>query len=265
MYSSWQFAIKYLKYYLTASDAKGHGVHSPFIFELITKILRDKKKYDAYEVVENLRKRLLNDSRLLSVEDLGAGSEGLKKYQRSIKSIARNSAKSGKYGQLLYRIVQFYQPEKILELGTSLGISTSYFALAASGSEVITAEGAKEIANVAQQNFQKLDIKNIELVEGNFDDTLNDILGGLKSVDFAFIDGNHRQLPTERYFSQILAKTHNDSILIFDDIHWSREMEQAWTNIKSHSSVRCSIDLFFIGIVLFRKEFLEKQHHHIRF
>lgn len=265
MYSRWQLAIKYLKHYLNASNRKGHGIHSPFVFEFITKILNDKKKYDAYDVVENLRKQLLIDSRLLTVEDFGAGSKKFEKYQRGIKYIAQNSAKSGKYGQLLYRILQFYQPETILELGTSLGISTSYLALAASSSKVITAEGANEIANVAHQNFQKLGIKNIELVKGNFDDTLKDILGNLKNVDFAFIDGNHRQEPTEKYFSQIMAKTHNDSILVFDDIHWSREMEQAWATIKEHPSVRCSIDLFFVGIAIFRQEFREKQHFCIRY
>lgn len=265
MYSSWQLAIKYLKYYFTASNGKGHGIHSPFVFEFITKVLCDKKKYEEYNVVENLRKQLLNDSRLLTVEDFGAGSGIVKRNQRSVRSITRNTAKSEKYGQLIYRIARFYQPKTILELGTSLGITTSYLALAQPGSKVITAEGAKEITNIAQQNFQKSGIKNIELVEGNFDDTLETIMAKLSSVDLAFIDGNHRQEPTERYFNQILSKTHNDSILIFDDIHWSREMEQVWGSIKAHPSVRCSIDVFFIGIVLFRQEFREKMDFRIRF
>lgn len=264
MYSSCQLAIKYLKYYFTASNGSGHGIHSPFVFEFVIKVLCDKKKYDAYNVVENLRKQLMNDNRLIIAEDFGAGSKILKKNKKSIQSILRNTAKSEKYGQLLYRIVQFYQPKTILELGTSLGITTSYLALAQPGSKVITAEGAKGIANLAQQNFQKLSLKNIELVEGNFDDTLETILEKLSSVDLAFIDGNHRQEPTERYFNQILAKTHNGSILIFDDIHWSREMEEAWETIKAHPSVRCTIDLFFIGIVLFRQEFWEKQDFCIR-
>lgn len=265
MYSRWQIAIKYLKYYFTASNGKGHGIHSPFVFEFITKVLCDKKKYDAYDVVENLRKQLLNDSRLLTVEDFGAGSGAVKKNQRSIQSITRNTAKSEKYGQLLHRIARFYQPKTIIELGTSFGITTSYLALAQPGSKVITAEGAKEIASIAKQNFQNPGIKNIELVEGNFDDTLETILAKLSFVDLAFIDGNHRQEPTERYFNQILSKTHNDSILVFDDIHWSREMEQAWGVIKTHPSVRCSIDLFFIGIVLFRQEFREKLDFCVRF
>ncbi|MGQ0738481.1 MAG: O-methyltransferase [Bacteroidota bacterium] len=265
MYSKWQLAKKYLAYYLTASNGKGHGIHSPFLFQFITRVLNDTTKYEAYDMVENLRKQLLNDSRLFVVEDFGAGSAFLQKHQRSIRSIARNAAKSKKYGQLLFRMVKQYQPATILELGTSLGITSSYLRMAKPDARLITMEGAGEIAAVASQNFSKLALKNIELVEGNFDDTLHAVLEGFPSVDFAFIDGNHRREPTERYFDQLLGKTHNDSILVFDDIHWSSEMEEAWEAVKAHPSVRCSIDLFFVGIVIFRREFLQKQHFTVRF
>jgi predicted O-methyltransferase YrrM len=126
-------------------------------------------------------------------------------------------------------------------------------------------EGSKEIAKLAKQNFGALELQNIELKEGNFDNELSSVIYHLSSIDFAFIDGNHRQEPTERYFHQLLTKINNDSILVFDDIHWSLEMEAAWETIKNHSAVSCSIDLFFIGIVFFRKEFKEKQHFVIRF
>ncbi|MBL7725103.1 MAG: class I SAM-dependent methyltransferase [Chitinophagaceae bacterium] len=265
MYSAPHLAIKYLRHYCTAFNGKGHGMHSPFIFQFIIKILNDQKKYDSYETVENLRRQLLKDSRMFVVEDFGAGSAFLRKHQRSIKSIARNAAKSKKYGQLLYRIVKYYQPKTILELGTSLGITTSYLSLAKPDAKLITMEGAREIASVARQNFDKLSIKNIELIEGNFDLMLPGLLERTPVIDFAFIDGNHRQEPTERYFNQLLAKMHNESILVFDDIHWSREMEQVWKTIKDHPSVRCTVDLFFIGIVFFRDEFKGKQHFSIRF
>jgi predicted O-methyltransferase YrrM len=265
MYSKSQLFFKYLQYYFTASNGKGHGTHSPFIFEFITKVLNDKTVYPEYEKVEGLRNQLLQDSRLFIVEDFGVGGEFLKKYERSINSVAKNSAKSKKYGQLLFRMVKNYQPAIILELGTSLGITTSYLSLAKPDARLITMEGATEVAKVAKANFKALELKNIELKEGNFDDTLSSVVRGLSSVNFAFIDGNHRKEPTERYFKELLNKTNNDSILVFDDIHWSKEMESAWETIKKHESVRCTIDLFFIGIVLFKKEFKEKQHFVIRF
>ena len=265
MYSKPQLLLKYLQYYFTASNGKGHGMHSPFVFEFITKILNDRTVYPSYEKVEALRNQLLNDSTILEVEDFGAGSVIDKKSKRSISSIAKNAAKAKKFGQILFRMVKYYQPATILELGTSLGITTSYLSLAKPGGRLITMEGSKEIADAAKQNFNAIEIKNVELIEGNFDNTLASVVRGLSSVDFAFIDGNHRKEPTERYFKELLAKINNDSILVFDDIHWSSEMEAAWGAVKNNAAVTCSIDLFFIGIVFFRKEFKEKQHFVIRF
>jgi predicted O-methyltransferase YrrM len=264
MYSKTQLLLKYFQYYFSASNGKGHGTHSPFVFEFITKVLNDKTVYPEYEKVESLRSRLLNDKTILHVEDLGAGSSALKTNQRTVSSIAMNAAKSRKLGQLIFRMVKFYKPSTILELGTSLGITTSYLSLAKPDARVITIEGSKEIARVAGINFGNLEIRNIEIKEGNFDSTLSSVVNGLSIVDFAFVDGNHRQEPTERYFRQLLAKVNNDSILVFDDIHWSKEMETAWDTIKHHEAVKCTIDLFFIGIVLFRNEFKVKQNFTIR-
>ena len=265
MYNSFQLALKFLQYYFTASNGKGHGTHSPFVFDFITKVLNDKTRYAAYAMIENLRKQMLRDQTVLSIEDFGAGSAVSKTDERTVASIAKNAAKPKKYGQLLYRIVKTYRPQTILELGTSLGITTSYLSLANPGARIITLEGASSLAAVAKKNFNTLQIKNIELIEGNFDNTLSSSVLQLSPVNFVFVDGNHRHEPTVSYFQQILPHTNNDSILVFDDIHWSRDMEKAWESIKADKSVRCTIDLFFIGIVLFRREFKEKQHFVIRF
>ena len=265
MYSRFQLLQKYIRFYLSASNGKGHGMHSPFVFDFIAKILNDKTVYPEYNKVEAFRKQLLNDKKILEVEDFGAGSSVAKTNRRSIASIAKNAAKPKKFGQLLFRMIKYYQPGSILELGTSLGITSAYLALAKPDAKMITMEGSKEIANKALQNFETLGLNNIELTEGNFDETLSLVLTRLSTIDFVFIDGNHRQEPTERYFLQLLSKINNESILVFDDIHWSKEMEAAWENIKQDPAVTCSIDLFFIGIVFFRKEFKEKQHFVIRF
>ena len=265
MYSRFKLAFKYLHYYFTSSSGNGHGIHSPFIFHFITKILSDKHLYPEYDAVENLRQKLLNDQTLLTIEDFGAGPSINKSNRRSVVSIAKNVAKPQKYGQLLFRIVKQYKPKTVLELGTSLGITTSYLATANPDANVTTIEGAKEVAAMAEENFRTLNLQNIELVKRNFDDSLSSVIYCLSSIDFVFIDGNHRREPTERYFRQLISKANNDSIFIFDDIHWSKEMEQAWKTINCHEAVRCSIDLFFIGIVFFRQEFKEKQHFVIRF
>lgn len=265
MYSPLQLAAKYLAYWIKASNGKGHGMHSPFVFEFITKVLNDKTVYPEYAKAEGLRDRLLKNKTVLNIEDFGAGSVTSKTERRTVASVAKNAAKPKKFGQLLFRIVKFYKPSVILELGTSLGISTSYLSLGKPDARVITMEGSTELAGVANQNFESLELKNIETIDGNFDDTLLPVVRGQSTVDFAFVDGNHRKVPTERYFLLLLLNINNDSILVFDDIHWSKEMEEAWEEIKDHGAVRCTIDLFFIGIVLFRQEFKEKQHFVIRF
>lgn len=269
MYSPFRLASKYLRYWLTASNGKGHGTHSPFIFHFITHILNDKQVYPVYAKVEALRNKMKADTTLLTIEDMGAGSVSGSHTKRTVAAIARNAAKPKKFGQLLYRMISHYQPQTILELGTSLGITSSYLAMGNPAARMITMEGAKQVAALARQNFVAQQLNNITLVEGNFDDTLpaaiQQLRGDEKKIGFAFIDGNHRQEPTERYFLDLLPFMQNDSILVFDDIHWSPAMEKAWATIQDHPAVRCTVDLFFIGIVFFRQEFREKQQFTIRF
>ncbi|SDD34608.1 O-methyltransferase [Niabella drilacis] len=265
VYSPLVAASKYFKYYIHASNSKGHGMHSPFVFEFITQVMNDFTRYPDYERTEALRKALLKDPGVITVEDMGAGSSKTRSRIRKVASIAKNAAKPAKYGQLMYRMVRHYGAKRILEMGSSLGLTTSYLAAADPGARVITMEGAPSVAALAREHFSGLGLKNIEMVEGNFDDTLPAVLESMPEIDFAFIDGNHRQEPTERYFSQLLPHIHNDTLLVFDDIHWSGEMEAAWKNIVAHEAVTCDIDLFYIGIVSFRKEFREKQGFSVRF
>jgi predicted O-methyltransferase YrrM len=265
MYSPFQLAFKYLNYQLNASNGKGHGIHSPFVFELVTRVLNGDKDQQVYSEIENIRTQLLQDNSILTVEDFGAGSRVIGTKQRMVKQIAQTSLKSKKYSQLLHRMVRSYQPSTILEIGTSLGITTSYMAKAKPDANIITMEGATSIASVAQQNFDALNISNIQPVLGNFDETLSSTLAGLQTVDLAFIDGNHRYEPTISYFQQILKKSNNYTIIILDDIYWSSEMEHAWQWVKDHDQVRLTIDLFAIGIVVLRPEILHKQHFRIRY
>ena len=264
MYSPFQLAKKYFHYYLTASNGKGHGIHSPFVFDFIKNVLNDKNVYDCYEPIEKLRKELLHDKKVIEVEDFGAGSLAVPSRQKKVSDITRSFLKSKKLAQLLFKIVNYYKPKTIIELGTSLGITSAYLA-ANKTSEVFTLEGSKNVAVIAENNFKKLSLENIKVIQGNFDDTLPELLLQFKNIDLAFVDGNHRKTPTLSYFQQFLEISTDDSVFIFDDIHWSADMEDAWKEIQQHSSVTLTIDLFFIGLVFFKKDFKTKQHFVIRF
>jgi predicted O-methyltransferase YrrM len=270
MYSRLQIARKYIRYYLSASNGKGHGVHSPFVYDFIRNVLNDRRHYASWEQIELLRAKLVRDETLLEVEDMGAGSSvaGAGR-QRRVGEIARHAAKPARLGRLLFRIARYYRCQRMVELGTSLGLSTAYLARGAkegaSGVRVWTIEGAAAVAAMAARNFQELDLVDVELVVGNFDEKLNGILDQAGTVDLAFIDGNHRLEPTLRYFHSLMQRCAAGSILIFDDIHWSEEMDEAWETIQRDPRVYMTIDLFFIGLVVLRDEFKVKQHFVIRF
>jgi predicted O-methyltransferase YrrM len=264
-YSLSQIAQKYLHYYITAANGKGHGIHSPFVYDFVRSVLNDRKQYPAYQRVEAVREMLLKDKTEIDVLDMGASAPPGMKYLDRVADITRRSAKRKKLAQLLYRIVRHYSPMNILELGTSFGISTSYMALANQDARISTIEYSKTILEYTRRNFKALHLDNIIAVEGHFDDVLEDVLAQMPAVDLAFIDGNHKAEPTVRYFRDMLPKTHPSSIIIFDDIHWSDGMEAAWKEIKKHESVKLTIDLFFFGIVFFNEDIKEKQHFTIRF
>ncbi len=265
MYSKFQLAKKYLYYYLTASSGKGHGIHSPFVFDFIKNVLRDKKKYAYYPIIEKGRQQLLKQKGRIEVEDFGAGSAIIKTNKRVVADMARSSLKPAKYAQLLFSIVNYYKPKTILELGTSFGITTSYLAAGNAKANVYTIEGSPAIAAIATNTFKRVGLKNIQLTQGNFNNILPELLTKLKTIDLAFIDGHHLKDPTLDYFQQLLKHSTVSTILIFDDIHWSAEMESAWAIIIQHPAVTLSIDLFFIGIVFFNPDFNHKQHFTIRF
>ncbi len=228
-------------------------------------MLNDKKSYPSYQSIEKIRKQLLADSTVIEVEDFGAGSSVIKTNQRVVGAVAASSLKPKKYAQLLYRMIQYYKPETIVELGTSFGITTAYLASANALSKVFTCEGSAAIASIAKQNFAALQLNNIQLTEGDFAKTLAPLLSNLNTVNFAFADGNHRKEPTLNYFNQLLKHTIPATILVFDDIHWSAEMEEAWATVKQHPAVTLTIDLFFIGIVFLSPDINHKQHFTIRF
>lgn len=265
MYSRFRLAQKYLYYYLTASNGKGHGIHSPFVYDFVRTVLNDTHAYPDYVRVAELRWLLRQNLTMLEIEDMGAGSVLQATRQRSIADIARYAAKPARLGELLFRVAVRYRPSTIVELGTSLGLSTAYLALGSPQAHLWTLEGAGAVAEVATTNLRMLELSQVKVVRGHFDQTLPGVLNRTGPLDLAFIDGNHRKEPTLRYFNALMARASRCSVLIFDDIHWSREMEEAWAEIRADSRVMLTIDLFFLGFVFIRDEFKIKQDFTIRY
>jgi predicted O-methyltransferase YrrM len=273
----------FLTYLLRADNA--HGIHSPFVFALYQHLTRaDNPHEPAFLPIEQARKALLQSRQIIDVTDFGAGPRpvGLSTSQpadvppnqtrtmpRRVADMARRSLKPPRYGRLLSRLAgRFAGGGTVLELGTSLGLTTAYLATqpqhSARPARLITFEGCPETARLARQQFERLNLTGIEVVVGNLDHTLTPALTGLDTVDLVFFDANHRFEPTVRYFEETISKIHNDSVFVLDDIHWSAEMERAWATVQAHHAVTISIDLFGVGLLFFRRE-QPKQHFILRF
>ena len=265
MHSNAQLAFKFIKYYFTASNGKGHGIHSPFVYDFVTKILNKKNTPENVAAIEARRKSLEANATVIEILDRGAGSRTSELKKRSIREIAKSALKQKKISQLLYRMGVYFNPSNILEMGTSFGITSSYLAMSMPHETLVTMEGAPAIAQAAQNTFDLLHLKNIQIIEGDFAISLPAYLNPISNVGMVYIDGNHRYAPTMQYFELLLSKVNEQSILIFDDIYWSSEMEKAWNEIKNHEAVTLTIDLFYVGIVFFRRENKQKQHFTIRY
>lgn len=251
MYSAPKIAMKYLKYWFKSRNQ--YYLHSPFVYKLISEVIYDKKVYPVYDSIEKIRTRLKNSKDKVNMLDYGAKAKSDIDV-RSIKSIVKSSAKSLKLASCLHRLVHHFQPKYMLEFGSSLGISTMYQALGNKDSVFTSMEGSPEVAEIAKANLSSIKCDQVCLEIGNFDHILDEQLEKFPQLDYVFFDGNHQEKPTIEYFEACLAKAHNETLFIFDDIHWSEGMEKAWDYIKSHEKVTVTIDLFFIGLVFFRKE-----------
>lgn len=254
--------LDYLKYLFLAKNE--HSLHSPFLFDFYLKILKDSQPESDFLAIEELRKKILSDEREIEITDLGAGSKLNQSNKRKIKDIARNSQKPAKLAQLFYRIIKYYNYQTVLDLGTSLGVTTAYLAKANPKGRVYTFEGCPNTAQIAKDNFIELGVRNVEVIVGDLNNTLQKQLGKIDKIDFAFFDANHRYEPTIEYFEKCLNRVHEDTCFIFDDIYWSDGMKKAWNYIRNHPQVSVSIDIFWVGIVFFRKK-QPKQHFVLRF
>lgn len=249
----------YIEFLLKSTNQ--HGVHSPFVYDLVTKCLYDKAKYAEYPKIEDFRNLLKQVNHKINVTDFGAGSSKLKSSERKVSDIVKHVAISKKNVKLLFRICKYFKPQHVLELGTSLGLATQAMSLGNQNSEIITIEGCPELSAYTSNQFQAQQLNNIKLINGNFSKVIPQLKH--ETFDLIFFDGNHTKEATLNYFEALLPKTHNDSVFIFDDIYWSQGMTEAWETIKQHQKVTVTIDTFYWGMAFFRSE-QAKEHFKIR-
>lgn len=249
--------LDFVKYFLKAKNA--HSIHSPFVFEFYNQVFKDNTYFFEFKSIEAQRRELETNKKSIKRLDLGAGKKDSNPKEEIISNLAKSSLKPKKWGQFLFRLIKFYNYQDVLDLGTSFGITTAYMAKANEKAKVYTLEGCPETLKLAKNTFKNLDLTNIITTEGNINETLSSVLNSLKKIDLVFFDANHKKEPTISYFEKALTLKNEKSCFVFDDIYWSDEMKEAWEIIKKHPEVSISIDLFYVGLVFFRKG-VEKQH-----
>ncbi len=255
--------LNFINYKLTAFTE--HDIHSPFVFNFYNELILNKYPFFDFEDLSIIRANLLKNETTLTISDFGAGSKKIKKNTRTISKITKHGISQKKQSEFLYRLLNKFNPKTVIELGTSVGLTTMYLAKAIPQSTIYTIEGCPNLAAFSKQLFKTTNIPNITSINGNFNTELPKLLNQLNTIDVLYIDGNHAYEPTLLYFNLALQKKHANSIFIFDDINWSNDMQKAWQQIKLNNEVTLSLDFYHFGIVFFRTEQLQKQHFVLNF
>ncbi len=247
----------YIKHYFIAKR-NGHGVHSPFAYQLCEEVFYNTNRFYDFEELKKIRASLLTDSTELVIEDLGAGSKTFHSNKRKVNEIAQKGISTIKQSEILYKLINFLNCVNCVELGTSIGLNTLYMAKASKTGKVVSIEGSKNLVAFAEDLAKKNQVNTIEFINANFDSALPELLKKITPLDLLYVDGNHTYEATLNYFKLALEKKHNNTVLIFDDIYWSPKMTSAWNEIKQHPEVSLSIDTFYFGLIFFKKEVKEK-------
>lgn len=253
------FQIKsYLNHWLDAVDE--HSIHSPYFFDFYNKVFKkDSPENQEFNAYEELRRKLLVNPLEVTMDDLGARSPHFKNTNRTLSQIAATSLSPASYCRLYNRIIHYINATQILELGTSMGITTLYLAQK-DNTRVTTFEGNSSMVNVALTHFEYFDKKNIELIEGNMDSRLSEFLLQPRKIHFVLMDANHRYEPTIRYFNLLSRRMDDKGVIVLDDIYYSEEMQRAWKELCNHQLVYGSVDLFRCGLLFFDHA-LNRQHY----
>ncbi|MBI9053571.1 MAG: class I SAM-dependent methyltransferase [Bacteroidales bacterium] len=259
------------------SNDKENSVSLSLMYDIIQAARKNEwsdEEMQALQTIIDLRSHYSETKDTVSISDYGFGSaddkrteeqmlEGVVKTSQ-VSQVYKNASSSKKWGELMFRIIRAYKPLSCFELGTCLGISAAYGALALklnNNGEFITLEGATELARIADKSLRKFKLDNFSIIEGKFQDNLPSLLKKYNDIDFVFIDGHHEEKATLNYFEMFYTSLNNPAIIIFDDINWSAGMNKAWQKIKNDVRINWTIDFYFRGVCYIDKKKSTKQNY----
>jgi len=252
---------------LSAWNTGGEGIHSPRLFYLVRHLFYETAQLYSWQQIEQRREAMLRAPKLVHVVDYGTGKD----RDELVMHIAKRCLMGRKEVQLLSRLLHYMSGDEyvsgrkrglnVVELGTSLGITTAYLAMADGRNSVVSFEGCEQLAQMAALNWEKLKVSSIRTVIGNLDDTLYIYAREMRDpIDLVLMDANHTGAATLRYFECLWPHMDADGVLVLDDIRYSRDMYEAWQQIASHPAVSASMDLGKMGLVFFYDKLEHKKY-----
>ncbi len=257
-------SLKYLRHRIVSGHQNGHGIHSPYLYDLVRNVLFNKARTEVPEELLLWHRRLSHCKTNLEIYDQGAGSRITTAKRRSVSSLVKHASITARQGALLYRLCRWYRPELVLEFGSGLGISAAYLAAGSGNARIITVEGSPEKHAYAVENFPAGLSCRVHFVQGSFEDHFEMMLNRAGERTIIFIDGDHSYRPTVDKVRSFLDKEPQEAMIILDDIYWSADMERAWKECIQNERVDVSLDLFHFGILI-RRPAIARQHLMINF
>jgi predicted O-methyltransferase YrrM len=241
--------------YLIKGRSK-YYIHSPFVYDFCRFVLSRKPLQKDSDTINSIIKYYQSKKDILNLQEFGAARK--RDYAIKIGDYLNRTAITNKYGRLLHNLVAYYQVEHVIETGTALGISTSWMALSNPNCKISSIEGNKKLCDVSNEMFIRFSITNTQVYCGLVEDVLPELAKNMKCKTLLFIDAHHTGAATMRYFAMIKSYVKDDTIVVFDDINYSAEMNDAWKNIICDERVTLSLNLYRIGVIFFNPS-LSKQ------
>lgn len=251
------FLRKGLLLYRSIRYRKGFGVHSPFVFSLITKVIEEKCPYYCFQEIELLRKQLLFGEKKITYPDRKCNG---RIKTRAIGSIVKHEAISPKEGALLFRLTNYFKSKHILQIGSNMGLSTLYLTSYAKGLSCIALEHIPEFAEISKQTISRKGRNKVDLRIGEYIKLLPQALNDLHTVDLVFFNTQHETVDNQELFNECLKFVKNETLFIFEGINANNEMRSFWKNVCACPEVTVSLDLFSLGIAVFNKKLHKKNY-----
>lgn len=243
----------YIKYLFCSRHWRGYGVHSPFAFELVTRVIEEKLPYYKYSLVERVRKSQKMSKRTFVMDG----------RECKLQDLASENVDSA-YAQLLFRLVNKYKARNVVETDMRTGIASMYLAAPDSKVKVTTFGRDDALNELALHYMKETGFRNVNIVRGTAEKKLQEVVDELDALDLLFVNDCVNGSDLDDRIGVCMSKTASQTIFVVEGIYANESMTASWKRLQANPRVRVTVDMFRYGLVFF-KEDLQKEDYYVRF